>query len=105
MRSVIYIPGDSGAMALGAGRVARAFEAELFRRGIEARIVRNGSRGLYFLEPMVEVETAQGRFAYGPVRAGDVVSLLDAGLLDGSDRHPLFLGETERFPSLRGRRG
>jgi formate dehydrogenase iron-sulfur subunit len=100
MRPVVYIPADSGAMALGAGRVARAFEEELFRRGIEAKIVRNGSRGLYFLEPMVEVETAAGRFAYGPVRAGDVPSLLDAGLLDGSDRHPLFLGETEKIPFL-----
>ena len=102
MRPVIYIPADSGAMALGAGRVARAFEAELFRRGIEAKIVRNGSRGLYWLEPMVEVETAAGRFAYGPVRAGDVADLLENGLLDGSGRHPLFLGETEKIPFLAG---
>jgi formate dehydrogenase iron-sulfur subunit len=100
MRPVVYIPADSGALALGAGRVARAFEQELSRRGIDAGIVRNGSRGLYFLEPMVEVETAAGRVAYGPVRAGDVASLLDAGLLDGSDRHPLFLGETEKIPFL-----
>src|SRR5690606_33905031 len=45
------------------------------------------------------VETAAGRFAYGPVRAGDVASLLDAGLLDGG-KHPLFLGETEKIPFL-----
>src|SRR5690606_1163244 len=83
MRATIYIPADSGAMALGAGRVARAFETELFRRGIDAKVVRNGSRGLYWLEPMVEVETEAGRFAYGPVRATDVASLLDAGFLEG----------------------
>ncbi|MCO5146214.1 MAG: NADH-quinone oxidoreductase subunit NuoF [Aquamicrobium sp.] len=100
MRPVIYISADSGAMALGAGRVARAFEEELFRRGIDAKIVRNGSRGLYFLEPMVEVETASGRFAYGPVRARDAAELLDAGLLDGGARHPLSLGETEKIPFL-----
>ena len=100
MRPVIYIPADSGAMALGAGRVARAFEEELFRRGLDVKIVRNGSRGLYFLEPMVEVETASGRFAYGPVRARDVAELLDAGLLDGAGGHPLFLGETEKIPFL-----
>ncbi|MCO5155741.1 MAG: NADH-quinone oxidoreductase subunit NuoF [Aquamicrobium sp.] len=100
MRPVIYISADSGAMALGAGRVARAFEEELFRRGIDAKIVRNGSRGLYFLEPMVEVETASGRFAYGSVRARDAAELLDAGLLDGGARHPLSLGETEKIPFL-----
>ncbi|KAB2857135.1 MAG: formate dehydrogenase, partial [Bauldia sp.] len=99
MRATIYIPADSGAMALGAGRVARAFETELFRRGIEAKVVRNGSRGLYWLEPMVEVETEAGRFAYGPVRAADVASLLDAGFLEGRP-HPLFLGETETIPFL-----
>ncbi|RUU06413.1 formate dehydrogenase, partial [Mesorhizobium sp. M6A.T.Ca.TU.002.02.2.1] len=53
----IYIPGDSGALALGAEKVAKAIEKELADRGIEAKIVRNGSRGAYFLEPMVEVAT------------------------------------------------
>ena len=100
MRPVVYIPADSGAVALGASRVARAFEEELFRRGIEVRIVRNGSRGLYFLEPMVEVETEEGRFAYGPVRTRDVAELLDAGLLEGRGGHPLFLGETVKIPFL-----
>ena len=99
MTTRLYIPADSGALALGAARVARAFEAELARRGLDVRIVRNGSRGLYWLEPMVEVETPAGRFAYGPVRAGDVASLLDAGLLEGG-AHPLFLGETEKIPFL-----
>ncbi len=100
MRPTVYIPADSGAMALGAGRVARAFETGLFSRGIDVKIVRNGSRGLYWLEPMVEVETASGRFAYGPVRAADVPSLLDAGILDGRASHELALGETDRIPFL-----
>ena len=100
MKPKLYIPGDSGALALGAGRVARAFEAELARRGLEATIVRNGSRGLYWLEPLVEVETPSGRFAYGPVRQIDIPSLLEAGLLQGATDHPLFLGETDKIPFL-----
>ena len=59
MTPVIYIPGDSGALALGADKVAKAIEAELKARGKEARIVRNGSRGAYFLEPMVEIQTGR----------------------------------------------
>lgn len=100
MKPKLYIPGDSGALALGAGRVVRAFETELARRDLDATIVRNGSRGLYWLEPMVEVETSSGRFAYGPVRSIDIPSLLDAGLLQGASDHPLFLGQTDQIPFL-----
>jgi formate dehydrogenase iron-sulfur subunit len=96
---VIYIPGDSGAVALGANRVAKAIEAELKARKVEARIVRNGSRGAYFLEPMVEVLTDKGRVAYGPVRPADVKSLLDCGLLTGG-QHKKWLGNPDRIPFL-----
>ena len=99
MIPVIYIPGDSGAVALGADRVARAVEAELKARKVEARIVRNGSRGAYFLEPMVEVLTARGRVAYGPVRPSDVRSLFDSGLLTGG-QHRRWLGNPEKIPFL-----
>jgi formate dehydrogenase iron-sulfur subunit len=96
---VIYIPGDSGAVALGADRVAKAIETELKARKVEARIVRNGSRGAYFLEPMVEVLTDKGRVAYGPVRPSDVKSLLDCGLLTGG-QHKKWLGNPDRIPFL-----
>ncbi|GGB08145.1 formate dehydrogenase subunit beta [Brucella endophytica] len=99
MSVTVYIPRDSGALALGAERVAKAFAREMSARGIEARIVRNGSRGLYWLEPMVEVATPQGRVAYGPVKAADVASLLDAGCLEGGG-HRLSLGLTEEIPFL-----
>src|SRR5690606_30614494 len=75
MTATIYIPRDSGALALGAEKVAKAVTDEIAARGIEAKIVRNGSRGLYWLEPMVEVQTASGRMAYGPVKPSDVRSL------------------------------
>ena len=99
MTPVIYIPKDSGALALGAEKVAKAIEAELKTRGETARIVRTGSRGLYWLEPMVEVLTEKGRVAYGPVRAKDVRSLFDAGFLSG-DQHHLWLGKAEDIPFL-----
>lgn len=99
MTVTVYIPRDSGALALGADRIAKAIENEIAARGLDARIVRNGSRGLYWLEPMVEVETPQGRVAYGPVKPSDVASLFDGGLLEGG-AHRLSLGLTEEIPFL-----
>lgn len=93
----IYIPGDSGALALGAEKVAKAIAGELAERGIEAKIVRNGSRGAYFLEPMVEVATANGRVAYGPVKPSDVKSLFDGGFLTGG-HHKRWLGSPDKIP-------
>ena len=68
MTATLYVPRDSGALSLGAEHVARAIAQEAARRKIDVTIVRNGSRGLYWLEPMVEAATARGRVAYGPVR-------------------------------------
>ena len=99
MTTTVYVPCDSGALALGAEAVCRAVEREAAARGAAVRIVRNGSRGLYWLEPMVEVETPQGRLAYGPVAAADVGSLFEAGFLDGQ-AHPLALGRPEDIPFL-----
>jgi formate dehydrogenase iron-sulfur subunit len=96
----IYIPRDSAAVAVGADDVASGLRAALARRGLAAQIVRTGSRGLYWLEPMVEVETAGGRIAYGPIAPEDVESLLDAGLLDGGP-HTLRLGRPEEIPFLK----
>ncbi len=99
MTVTIYVPGDSGALALGAEKVAKAIEAEISARALDARVVRNGSRGMFWLEPMVEVSTAEGRVAYGPVKARDVPGLLDAGLLSGG-AHRLALGDPEKIPFL-----
>jgi formate dehydrogenase iron-sulfur subunit len=99
MTVTIYIPRDSGALALGAEKVAQTIEKELADRRQKARIVRTGSRGLYWLEPMVEVLTEKGRIAYGPVRPGDVKSLFDAGFLTGG-QHKRWLGKPEKIPFL-----
>ena len=89
----VYIPRDAAALALGADAVAAA----LVKPGIET--VRTGSRGLFWLEPMIEVETPAGRIAYGPVTQADVPGLLAAGLLDGG-AHKLRLGRPEDIPFL-----
>ncbi|MFM7246455.1 MAG: formate dehydrogenase beta subunit [Actinomycetota bacterium] len=95
----VYVPRDAAALALGADAVVVALETEAAVRGLDLEIVRNGSRGMIWLEPLVEVETAAGRVAYGPVGAADVPGLLDAGLLDGGD-HALGHGPTEEIPFL-----
>ncbi len=99
MTVTIYVPRDAGALSLGAGEVADAIGKEASGRGLEVRVVRNGSRGLYWLEPLVEVATTGGRVAYGPVAASDVPGLFVAGFLTGGS-HPLSLGPTESIPWL-----
>jgi formate dehydrogenase iron-sulfur subunit len=97
----VFVPRDSGALSLGAEAVAQAIAREAQSRGAAARIVRNGSRGLYWLEPLVEVDTPKGRLAYGPVASGDVPGLFEAQFLQGGS-HRLALGPTEDLPYLKG---
>jgi formate dehydrogenase iron-sulfur subunit len=95
----IFVPRDSFALALGADAIAAAIGNEIAARGLDAVVVRNGSRGLVWLEPMVEVATTAGRVAYGQVKPSDVTSLFDAGLAEGGE-HPLSLGDPEQIPFL-----
>ena len=99
--SRVFVPRDSGALSVGAEGVARAIAAEAVIRGAPVELVRNGSRGLYWLEPFVEVETLAGRVAYGPVTEGDVGELFTAGFLQGQ-AHRLSLGKPEELPYLSG---
>jgi len=100
MTTTVYIPRDATALSLGADAVAQAIAAEARQRNLDIKIVRNGSRGMFWLEPLVEVSTASGRQAYGPVKAADVPGLFAAGFLDGA-AHPLHLGATEEIPYLK----
>jgi formate dehydrogenase iron-sulfur subunit len=88
----IFVPGDAAALAVGADDVAAALAPH-------ADVVRTGSRGLFWLEPMIEVETPEGRIAYGPVEATDIPALLDDGLLTATAQH-LRLGIPEQIPFL-----
>lgn len=99
MTITVYVPRDAAALSLGAESVANAIAAQAVQRGLDVRIVRNGSRGLFWLEPLIEVVTSAGRHAYGPVAVADVTGLFDAGFLEGR-AHALHLGLTDGIPEL-----
>ncbi|MCC0004183.1 MAG: NADH-quinone oxidoreductase subunit NuoF [Methylobacteriaceae bacterium] len=99
----IFVPHDAAALSVGADAVARAIRAEAERRGLAIDLVRTGSRGMLWLEPLVEVETAQGRIAYGPVAPRDVAALFDAGFALGG-AHPLAQGPVADMDWMRRQR-
>lgn len=101
MATIIYVPCDTTALALGADKVAALIEQEAAHRQLDITLVRNGSRGLFWLEPMVEVETPEGRVAYGPVEPADIADLVSSGLFEGKQNHPLAQGLTENIPYLK----
>ncbi|GGO32258.1 formate dehydrogenase subunit beta [Gemmobacter aquaticus] len=89
----VWVPRDAAAKALGAEDVVVALEAEATRRGIDLTVIRNGSRGMVWLEPLVEVEGSEGRMAFGPMTPADVAQVFDGG--------PKALGLTEELPWLK----
>jgi formate dehydrogenase iron-sulfur subunit len=95
--TTVFVPRDAAALSVGADEVAAAIAKEAKKRNKDVRIVRNGSRGMLYLEPLVEVETERGRVAYGPVATKDVPGLFEAGFLDGKP-HSLGHGLTEEIP-------
>ncbi len=86
-RGRIFVPLDSLAVALGADDVADG----LMSAGFD--VVRTGSRGMHWLEPLVEIERAGVRHGFGPVEAGDVASL--AAAISSGAAHPRALGPVE----------
>jgi formate dehydrogenase iron-sulfur subunit len=95
----VYVPRDSAALAVGSDEVADAIVAQAASRGASVELIRNGSRGLFWLEVLVEVATPAGRVAYGPVSVDDVASLFDTGFLSGG-AHALSHGLTEQIDYL-----
>jgi formate dehydrogenase iron-sulfur subunit len=93
----IYVPLDSVAVALGAEALVSAIEAEAAQRGASVQIIRNGSRGMVWLEPLVEVVTDDGRLGFGPMTVADVPALFG-----GLSRHPKALGPVEDLPWMKG---
>ena len=94
MTARIFVSRDATALALGTDKVARAIADEAAQRGAAVTIVRNGSRGMFWLEPLVEVETPAGRIAYGPVKPADVADLFAAGFEHGGE-HKLRVGKVD----------
>ncbi|MES2495894.1 MAG: NADH-ubiquinone oxidoreductase-F iron-sulfur binding region domain-containing protein [Pseudomonadota bacterium] len=85
MTGRIFISADMASVALGADALADAFVAA------GCTVVRTGSRGLFGIEPLVEVETDEGRIGYGPVGPDDVAAIL-------AGDHPHRLGPIETLP-------
>jgi formate dehydrogenase iron-sulfur subunit len=97
MSAKVFISRDSGALCVSADEVTRALFKAAEKRGLDVEIVRTGSRGMYWLEPTIEISRPEGRIGYGPVKPSDIDSLLDAGMLDRG-KHPLSLGLVEDIP-------
>jgi formate dehydrogenase iron-sulfur subunit len=95
----IFVPGDAAAVAVGADEVADAITGEAARRGVRVQIVRNGSRGAFELETLVEIDAGAGRIGYGPIYPEDVVSLMAVDFLLGGP-HPKRIGRPEALPFL-----
>jgi formate dehydrogenase iron-sulfur subunit len=96
----IFVPADSTALSLGADEVAAAIGAQALLRVIPIELIRNGSRGLSYLDPLIEVEVAGVRHAYGPVTAEDVASLFQADFIHAGT-HALSLGATDEIEYLK----
>jgi formate dehydrogenase iron-sulfur subunit len=96
----VYVPTDTTACALGADAVAGAIAAQARDRDIDIELVRSSSRGLFWLEPLVEVESGGRRMAFGPVSTATVAELIAAGF-PGDCEHPLALGPAEELPWLK----
>src|SRR5688500_17822034 len=95
MTTRIFVSCDAAALSVGAEAVATAVQNDIAARKLDAKMVRNGSRGMLWLEPLMEVETPAGRVGYGPVSPADVRSIFEAGL---GGTHKLNLGLVEVIP-------
>ncbi|MGL5810992.1 MAG: NADH-ubiquinone oxidoreductase-F iron-sulfur binding region domain-containing protein [Nocardioides sp.] len=94
--TVLYVPGDAAAVSVGADEVAAAFAAQP-----GTTVIRNGSRGMLWAEPLVELVTDAGRVGYANVtvadanavstRGWDAVRTRSIGIVD---RHPWLIGQT-----------
>ena len=89
----IWLPCDAAAKACGAEAVLAALKLEADKRGVTLEIARNGSRGMIWLEPLLEMETPAGRIGFGPMTPADVPALFDA-----PESHPKAVGLVEEIP-------
>jgi len=95
----IYVPRETAAVSVGADEVAVEIAREAKRSGDRVELIRNGSWGASWLEPLVEVEVDGRRIAYGGVTAADVADLFAAGFLVGG-AHDRRLGPIDEIPYL-----
>jgi formate dehydrogenase iron-sulfur subunit len=97
----IYVPRDTTAVSLGADEIATTIESIANQKQLPLQVVRNGSRGLYWLEPMIEIQTERGRVAYGPITTDDLEQFMAQECWLENENHPHYLGLTEEIPYLK----
>ena len=96
MSTRVYVSGDSGAISVGADGVAGAIAAHCALSGLDVTVIRNGSRGAYWLEPLVEIDTPEGRIGFANVQASQVPALFASRLPEAG--HPACLGLVDALP-------
>ncbi len=101
MTTRVFVPRDTTALSLGANKIATLIQAEAASRGLDIEVVRNGSRGLFWLEPLVEVQTPEGRIGFGPLSTDDIAALFDERFQEGQQSHPASVGLVEEIPYLK----
>jgi formate dehydrogenase iron-sulfur subunit len=99
MRTRIYVPRETAAISVGADDVAITIARYAKENDADIELIRNGSWGATWLEPMVEVVVDEQRIAYGNIEPNDIADLFDAGLLDGGE-HAKRLGPVNEIPYL-----
>ncbi|HYD15924.1 MAG TPA: NADH-ubiquinone oxidoreductase-F iron-sulfur binding region domain-containing protein [Hyphomicrobium sp.] len=101
----VFIPRDAAAVAVGADEVAANLIAAAKKAGAKVQFVRNGSRGMLWLEPLVEIERDGVRYGFGPVMPEDVDSLVKAGIFEGKPageiKHKLAIGVVDEHPYMK----
>ncbi|MDG2251775.1 MAG: formate dehydrogenase, partial [Gammaproteobacteria bacterium] len=97
----VFVPRDTTACSLGSDKVADQLQQHFVTSNVPAEIIRNGSRGLYWLEPLIEIETEAGRFSYGPIKPDEVSEFIAAKCWEINDQYDKYLGLTENIPYLR----
>ncbi|MBM87689.1 MAG: formate dehydrogenase [Gammaproteobacteria bacterium] len=97
----VFVPRDTSACSRGTDLIAAKLQHHFAQNNIAVDVVRNGSRGLYWLEPLIEIETDKGRYAFGPISPEEVNELIDSKFWERNTKHAKFLGLTEDIPFLK----
>ena len=101
----VFVPQDTTALALGSDGIASLLTQLSKSRGLDLNLTRNGSRGMFWLEPLLEVDLEGIRVGFGPMTLSDVPSVLialESNTNEVSDiNHPLFLGPVENIEYFR----
>jgi formate dehydrogenase iron-sulfur subunit len=93
MTTKIFVPRDAAALAVGADDVAAALSHAAQKSQRPIQIVRTGSRGMLWLEPLVEVEIDGVRHGFALVEPDDAIGLVSGDV----HAHPKAVGPVAKI--------